>query len=638
MTMPDLVFGIRGRDQSGAAFRSARRHIDDTRRAATLLNGDVKIATASITGLGKAALIGATGIGGLAAAIHKMKIGLADFDRIAKVARQNGLDGEFYQTLAFMAGEASLEVSTLDTALRKFTVGVGQAAEGSGSLYTELRRLNPELLEALLNAGSGEEQIRLYSDAVRNASSVNERAALVAAGFGQRGAELVRVLELGSSAMDDAGKKARDLGNIIEDDVLPYAEEMQNRLGNASDALDKQLKASLITISPLMVNFYENMSSVVKITREWSDDLNNIPETLTKIGNADFFKKINLFLANRGLLSLGDAEVHDPDLKAILERRARLFRGANGGGGWGGGTEINGDVPSLGGISVLPRSKPATKPARSWTDPAARAKAATDAERQAKAYQRVIDQLNKESAALGMNSTQQRIANELALAGVDATSTQGQQIARMVTQLEQQRAAQEAFNDRLRFFGEMGAGTFRDLITGADTFEGAMRRVALSIGDAALQAAIFGEGPLAALLGMGRSGGNAFGGLLGLFGGGGSIPGLSGSSFAGWYDQGGGIGAGKWGIAGESGVPEIVTGPAHVWTMDDMAAIAGGVGGGGGDVYAPVYNVDARGAQEGVAQQIMRALEDYDSRVAPATARNAVGRANRTSSSNDFRR
>jgi hypothetical protein len=637
MTLPDLRFDIRGRDQSGAAFRSARRQMGDTRRAAMLLNADARAATASITGLGKSALIGVTGIGGLAAAIHKMKIGLADFDRIAKVARQNGLDGEFYQTLAFMAGEASVEVSTLDTALRKFTVGVGQAAEGSGSLYTELRRLNPALLEALLNAGSGEEQIRLYADAVRNASSANERAALVAAGFGQRGAELVRVLELGSSAMDDAGQKARDLGNIIEDDVLPYAEEMQNRLGNASDALDKQLKASLLVISPLMVNFYENAASAAKYTREWTGAISDVGTKLTELGNSNIFAMIRDKMADAGLLdpdavwNWGMNDDFRQQLRKVLEERARARAAFSTGETFGDGD------PWLGDITVTPRSKPSLSSGRDrWTDPASRTRASQAADRQAQAYQRVVDQLNRETAALGLNSTEQRIANELALAGVGAQTEQGRQIARMVTHIEQQRAAQEGLNEQLQFFGDLGVGVFRDLAFEGAEFGDVMRRLALSIGDAALQAAVFGQGPMAQLLGLGRSGGG-FGGLLGLIGGGVGIPGLGASAFSGWYEKGGGIGAGKWGIAGEAGVPEVVTGPAHVWTMDDLAAIAGG-GGGGGDVYAPVYNVDARGAQDGVAEQIVRALEEYDRRVAPETARRAVGRANRVSSSNDFRR
>ncbi|MBO6759275.1 MAG: hypothetical protein JJ902_23330, partial [Roseibium sp.] len=140
MTIPPLAFQINGRDKSGPAFKSARRNIGDTRRAVGLMNADVKLASSQLVGFGKSALLGATGLVSMAAAVAKMKTGLEQFDRIAKVARQNGLDGRFYQTLAFMAGEASVEISVLDNALRKFTVGVGEARNGTGTLYTELKR------------------------------------------------------------------------------------------------------------------------------------------------------------------------------------------------------------------------------------------------------------------------------------------------------------------------------------------------------------------------------------------------------------------------------------------------------------------------------------------------------------------
>jgi hypothetical protein len=626
VALPDLIFGIRGQDRSGQAFRSARRNIGDTRRQVGMLNADVRAATASLTGLGKSALIGITGVAGMSAAIHKMKAGLSDFDRIAKTARQSGLDGEFYQTIAFMAGEASVEVSTLDTALRKFTIGVGQAADGTGTLYTELKRSNPELLKILLNTGSAEERLRIYADAVRNASSAEQRASLVAAGFGQRGAELVRVLELGADAMDDAGNRARELGNIIEDDVLDQAEAMQNRLGNASDALDKQLKAAMIEISPVMVNFYENSASVVKFLREMGDEASSAAQALTDLGNSSAFKSLRDGLADAGLLdpngwwNFGTNEKWRKQVKEELKKRAELRSGFSTGETFGEGD------PWIGDVSVLPRSKPSLPSTRRpWTDPASRSKATKDAERQEAQYQRVIEALNREQAALSKTSLEQRIANEQVRAGVAEKSEQGKAIAAVVTRIEQERKAQEALNERLQFFGELGAGAFSDLISGAESFEGVMRRVGLSIADAALQAAIFGQGPLANLLGLQATGTSSFGGLLGLFDG--------------FFAGGGSLGAGRWGIAGEAGYPEVVTGPAKVWTPADLAAVAGHSGASGGQSRLVVSlgpGLEASILDQAAGQSI-EIVEDYDERRAPATARAAVAGANRSSTRREFR-
>lgn len=644
MTLPSLTFPIQGRDQSGRAFSSVRRNLGDTRRDLRLLNIDARAATASITGLGKSALIGATGIGGVAAAFHKMKTSLADFDRIAKVARQNGLNGEFYQTLAFMAGEASLEVSTLDTALRKFTLGVTEAANGTGALYSQLSKTRPDLLKALLTAEDGEQRFRVFADAIRGAATAEERLSLAAAAFGSRGAELVRVLELGSGAMDDANRRATENGNIINDELLPGYEDLQTRLGNASDALSKQLGVALVAVAgEPMVGMMEGLSRILMLLTSVADASRYTGAALYGLINAGEFKP---FTDDDVLANLGAQRV-DIEAKIFdLRRRQQEVTGAT--------AELekrmmNAEIEHLqkrmkaiAEAEARILSKPSAKESPSsgltipaahgrWTDPAETRKTQKAAEDKEKAYRRVIDQLNRETAALGMNSVQQRIANQLALAGVDATSKQGQQIARMVTFLEEQRAAQEAYNERLQFFGDLGADVFRGLVRGGDDFADVMRRVGLSIADAAMQAAIFGTGPLAGLLGLGGSSN-----LLGLFGFGGGGGGSS--LFSGWYADGGTIPAGKWGIAGEAG-PEIITGPARVWTADDMAAIAGR-GGDGGSTQVIVSlspELEAEILQQAEGQAV-RIVQQYDKDVAPGTAIRAVGNANRLSTGSAFRR
>ena len=66
------------------------------------------------------------------------------------------------------------------------------------------------------------------------------------------------------------------------------------------------------------------------------------------------------------------------------------------------------------------------------------------------------------------------------------------------------------------------------------------------------------------------------------------------SGYAGEFANGGYLGAGKWGIAGEAG-PEIVTGPAQITPMDKM-------GGGSTNVTYNINAVDARSFKELLAQ------------------------------------
>jgi hypothetical protein len=94
--------------------------------------------------------------------------------------------------------------------------------------------------------------------------------------------------------------------------------------------------------------------------------------------------------------------------------------------------------------------------------------------------------------------------------------------------------------------------------------------------------------------------GTRFGGAQGLFG------------FGGFYADGGTLGAGQWGIAGEAG-PEIIHGPARITPMEKAR---------GGTAVTQTFNIDARGAQAGVGEEIKRALAGYDAAL-PARIANA---------------
>jgi hypothetical protein len=97
-------------------------------------------------------------------------------------------------------------------------------------------------------------------------------------------------------------------------------------------------------------------------------------------------------------------------------------------------------------------------------------------------------------------------------------------------------------------------------------------------------------GILGSVFGGGGMGGGGLGGMLGgLFGGGGG--GGLGSLFGGFFANGGTLGAGKFGIAGEGGQPELITGPATITPMDQ-------IGGGAPAVNITIQAIDTQTGTE----------------------------------------
>lgn len=129
-------------------------------------------------------------------------------------------------------------------------------------------------------------------------------------------------------------------------------------------------------------------------------------------------------------------------------------------------------------------------------------------------------------------------------------------------------SAQKELNSATNGFGSIASSAFSAITSQINTGNAALDRFLSTLIEATGQALLFGQGPLA----------NLFGG-----GGGGGIGGLLGGLFGGFFANGGNLGAGKWGIAGENG-PEIIKGPAQVVPMNRM-------GGGGGQTQTVVQVV-----------------------------------------------
>jgi hypothetical protein len=181
--------------------------------------------------------------------------------------------------------------------------------------------------------------------------------------------------------------------------------------------------------------------------------------------------------------------------------------------------------------------------------------AAQVAKEKAKAIQDVISQLKFETEQIGKSDLQQQINNELRNAGVTAASKQGKEIAALVAKQYELAAAQEYTTkaaefsqkqmDYLRQANEellssqmelagMAVDALSQIATGGAKAGDVIKNLANQLLQAATQAALLGQGPLASIFGTSGTGG-FFGSLF---------KGGFGSATAGIYHSGGIVGAG----------------------------------------------------------------------------------------------
>lgn len=168
----------------------------------------------------------------------------------------------------------------------------------------------------------------------------------------------------------------------------------------------------------------------------------------------------------------------------------------------------------------------------------ARNKVADAAQKQSDKVKEVIKALELEREQMGMSEVQRRVQNELIKAGSSATQEQKDQIEQLVIANDNWAKSNEMATDLASFAGQQIQDQFSMITSEIETGNDALDRFVQSMLDAALQASLFGNGPLGSLFGGGAG--------VGASGGGGLVASLASlaTSFLG-FDGGGWTGPGS---------------------------------------------------------------------------------------------
>lgn len=625
-------------------------------------------------------ILGKIGIGGaiagvlapvlsLGAALAGAKNALADFDKIAKSAKASGLDGEFFQELAYQADLGGVNVNELSSALQTFTKNAGLAAEGKGRMVSQLKALNPELLQSIQNARSQEERVKLAADALDKEADASKRAAIATVLFGDAGTRMVEVFKGGSAAIDQAADAARNMGLIIDREVLANAEAMNDQLSIATKVIDAEFAKALVDIAPLLVSAAQLAGDVAAAIGGIVDSMRDVENQSTrKLDNSLAVLGAKRLEIENQILELRDKQRNTSGLFA--EYDAKLIGG-----------QINGLREQMAGLAAeeervlavleARRKSAAAAGAARTTGTAAgpvsdtdgsksRSARASAAIREAEAVARLIDQLRVERAEIGASDVARATSAALRQAGTAATTEQRAEITELIAAIYEENAAMDQAASAREEFKSAGrdilGGFISDLRAGrsaADALASALDKVVDKLIDIALNSAFD----------IGGGGGGFFAAIGKVFGlkDGGRVPG---------YSRGGrivGPGSGRSdsiAAVSESGPLRVSNGeyivnaaatkknlPLLDAINSGKAFANGGLvgsaprlpslassGSRSSPVYAPTYNIDARNSTPGVGEQIAASLEEYDRRRAPVTALRTIASANRTSTSPAFRR
>ena len=336
----NIILSARDKEFTKAMERSQRR----VEMFAKKSQKNLSATSASFAKLGKAvgplmaALSARAAIGALSNTISKL-------DDIGKTADRIGITTDALQELRTVAESAGVSQSALDTSIEKLGKGISEASMGIGTAKVALEQLNLSA-DDLMKLGL-EDAMGKIADEINKVPSPMERTALAMQLFGRSGAPMLNLLREGSDGMQQMRSDARELGIVIDEDLIRGSEEAQTKLDLMSRVISAQLSSALIELAPILVGaatafagFVTNIVAAIEAVQEFLDpttDLEIATDNLVK-AMADEIKQsqqLDIALGRSAAVSveaaktkLEEAKARHKNAKAALEEQRAIALGS----------------------------------------------------------------------------------------------------------------------------------------------------------------------------------------------------------------------------------------------------------------------------------------------------------------------
>lgn len=273
------VYGVLGLDSTQFvkglqnAQASARTGVAQINSAFAGINKgamQIKSALGAVTGAftGMNLLIAGLAGGGLLA-ITKRSMDYAD--SLHDISIQIGLTTKGLQEFYYAAQLAGQTTEDFNASMGIFYKNVGQLRLGMGALSTFLKSYDTTVLENIRNAKSQEEALRIVADAVKNAKTTTDQAAIATAAFGRSGLSMIQMLQDGAAGLNNMAERANALGLVISEDLINKAGEANDKLDTLRMVVGTQLTNAVVQLAPLIGDLAQRFSDGLPVLIQYVD-------------------------------------------------------------------------------------------------------------------------------------------------------------------------------------------------------------------------------------------------------------------------------------------------------------------------------------------------------------------------------
>lgn len=556
----DAMTRVRG--DTKATAKNAQREFSDLSAG---FNRSMSLVKGALAGLG------------IGLSIQGVKQVISDIGNIETAAKRAGMTIKSFQQMKYVAETNRIEVDAMADAFRELNLRANEYAQtgkGSGAEAFAQLGMSPEEVK---------KRLKDPADFMLEIIDRTRRLKDTAAGIrifdeimgGQGGEQFVSLIEQGRDKLTETIKEGEELGRVLSDDVVQAAADVDRKFQEISNTVSGSLKGAIVDAYQALQVFVASFSAMEERSSEALRANQQQLETRRKQLQQQQGTREDTVLSWIGKDAATEMAEVDKQLKTIndeLERRKKLTAI----------TDTNIPPP------VTPYILPEDKKKKTG---GSRSVKTTDAEREKKAIDDLIASLEEELALVGL--TDEARDKEIALrkAGASATDEQRNQITALIEARYQEQKAVEAVEEQLRRnadaaldLADISMNMIDTIIDGSfsakEALAGLLRQMA--------QALLMGQGPLANLFGISPQS-SGLGGLFGMM-------------FGGARAAGGSVTPGNLYRVNEKGEEFFSPGTHGRIIPHD------GAGGGGAFSFAPVYQIDARGADQAAVARLEAGL------------------------------
>jgi len=197
------------------------------------------------------ALAGVAAVGGLATLIDRS---ISAADAVGKTADKIGVGVEALQELRYAAQLAGVEQRTMDMALQRFTRRVAEAAKGTGEARQALSQMGIALKDQHGNIRRSEDLLNDVAEAFRRTTDPAERLRLAFKLFDSEGVAMVNMLVGGAEALEATRRRARDLGIVLDEDLVRNAEKARDEFDTLGKVISANLTRAVLDLAPVIAD------------------------------------------------------------------------------------------------------------------------------------------------------------------------------------------------------------------------------------------------------------------------------------------------------------------------------------------------------------------------------------------------